>query len=304
MFGRFSSSTLHCLLLGYTLMFSDWCLNVEQYLAAGRCPLDSSWASLRMRRGRFPPGLTSCLAGQRFAALLGRSRYTMSGLFDFSVPVHLLGLHRRSESRPGVFGRAPRAPIDDPPDRTGIRSFNNKLLFAQAVASFARNADFVEIRTTGVTPIQAIRHGIDIHREPGHAAGNAYWITDLLETARQGCPRRHPLRSGRQCHDLVDGQRSSGRAASGGSRRCSTGHWKAFIKRFAYPILQRQSLCVACVMCCIAIAGLELHGHPPGFCPPTSGSPTSTSRAAVLSRTPRASAPADRASLRHHQARR
>jgi asparagine synthase (glutamine-hydrolysing) len=66
--------------------------------------------------------------------------------------------------------------------------FGDELPFAQATAQFAGNVDHVLIRGTTLTPIQAIRSGLQIWEEPGHAAGNLFWGLELRQTAQaHGC---------------------------------------------------------------------------------------------------------------------
>ena len=156
---------------------------------------------------------------------------TLSGGFDSGSVTSLAARALREQ---GMRLRAyTSVPIYDVSGTAEPNQFGDELPFAQAVASFAGNVDLVEIRTTSVTPIQAIRHGIDIHREPGHAAGNAYWITDLLETARRD--GLGVILSGQGGNATISWTGMSSARRIG--RLASTGHWKAFIKRFAYPIL-------------------------------------------------------------------
>jgi len=63
--------------------------------------------------------------------------------------------------------------------------FGDELPFAKSVAEFAGNVDLIEIRAKNVSIVQSIRRGLDIHDTPAHAAGNMYWIYDLLENARK-----------------------------------------------------------------------------------------------------------------------
>ena len=63
--------------------------------------------------------------------------------------------------------------------------FGDELPFAQAVAAFAGNVDLIQIPARDWTPVQAIRRGLEIHDEPGHAAGNLYWIYSLLAAAQR-----------------------------------------------------------------------------------------------------------------------
>ncbi|MCC6545288.1 MAG: asparagine synthetase B [Nitrospirae bacterium] len=74
---------------------------------------------------------------------------------------------------------------------TGIyagKRFGDELPFARATARHAGNVDLHQISARTISPIQAIRRMLEIYNEPGHAAGNFFWILELEETARaNGC---------------------------------------------------------------------------------------------------------------------
>lgn len=85
-------------------------------------------------------------------------------------------------------GRRLRAYTSVPMYQLGTREeyvFGDELPFAQAVASSAGNVDLIEIRAEALTPIMAIRRTLEIHGEPGHGAANAYWMIDMLQSARR-----------------------------------------------------------------------------------------------------------------------
>ena len=75
-------------------------------------------------------------------------------------------------------------PLYDVSNTIDGNRFGDELPFAQAMADFAENVDLIKIHAHDVTPIGAIRHGLALHGEPGHAASNMYWIYDLLKTAQ------------------------------------------------------------------------------------------------------------------------
>ncbi len=88
-----------------------------------------------------------------------------------------------------VQGRRLRAytsvPIFDV-SRTGEEyTFGDEWPSAQAVAAAAGNIDLVPIAARDMTPVQAIRRTLEIHAEPGHGAANAYWLLDMLSSARR-----------------------------------------------------------------------------------------------------------------------
>ena len=111
--------------------------------------------------------------------------------------------------------------------------FGNELPFAQAVASFAGNMDLVEIRTTGVTPVQAIRRGLEVHDEPGHAAGNLYWIFDLLATA--GRDGLGTVLSGQGGNATISWTGLN--SARQMRRLLQARQWKAALQRLVYPYI-------------------------------------------------------------------
>ncbi|MEI6291564.1 MAG: asparagine synthase C-terminal domain-containing protein, partial [Chloroflexota bacterium] len=62
--------------------------------------------------------------------------------------------------------------------------FGNELPYARASARQAGNVDLFTIDAAQISPIQSIRHSLEIHNEPAHAAGNFFWIQALQEKAR------------------------------------------------------------------------------------------------------------------------
>jgi asparagine synthase (glutamine-hydrolysing) len=64
------------------------------------------------------------------------------------------------------------------------KNFGDELPFAQATADFAGNVDLHLITAAELTPIQAIRRLLQIHQEPAHAAGNAYWLLELEQAVQ------------------------------------------------------------------------------------------------------------------------
>lgn len=66
--------------------------------------------------------------------------------------------------------------------------FGDEHPLARAVAHQAGAIDLYPVSATSLTPIGAIRAMLCIVNEPGHAAGNFYWILELLGAAREnGC---------------------------------------------------------------------------------------------------------------------
>jgi asparagine synthase (glutamine-hydrolysing) len=66
--------------------------------------------------------------------------------------------------------------------------FGDEFALAQSTARFAGSVDLHAIAADTVTPMEAIRRMLQIKCEPGHSAGNAYWILELEKAAHaQGC---------------------------------------------------------------------------------------------------------------------
>jgi len=79
--------------------------------------------------------------------------------------------------------------------------------------------------------VHAIRNGLQVHDEPGHAAGNTYWILDLLDSAR-----RDGLGA------LLTGQGGNATVSWTGADRgqaikrlMKTGHWRKTLQLLVYP---------------------------------------------------------------------
>ncbi|HAS83126.1 MAG TPA: asparagine synthetase B, partial [Verrucomicrobia bacterium] len=76
-------------------------------------------------------------------------------------------------------------PLFDVSKTIGGDRFGDELPFAKATADFAGNIDLYEINAQGLTPVQSMRQGLRMHGEPGHAAGNMYWIQDIMAAAKK-----------------------------------------------------------------------------------------------------------------------
>jgi asparagine synthase (glutamine-hydrolysing) len=76
-------------------------------------------------------------------------------------------------------------PTHDVSHATSDRSLGDEWPYAQSTAEAAGNVDLIPIRGEAMTPIQGIKATLAIHDEPGHAATNAFWIRELLNTARK-----------------------------------------------------------------------------------------------------------------------
>jgi asparagine synthase (glutamine-hydrolysing) len=76
-------------------------------------------------------------------------------------------------------------PLSDPGAFTGKGRFGDETQLAQTSARFAGNVESHLVRSELVSPLAGIERTLLIHDEPVHAAGNFFWITALLEAARQ-----------------------------------------------------------------------------------------------------------------------
>lgn len=68
------------------------------------------------------------------------------------------------------------------------RWFGNEWQLASVAARQALNLSHFPVRSTATTPLDGIRESLWIHDGPVHAAGNAYWMHDLMRMAQaDGC---------------------------------------------------------------------------------------------------------------------
>jgi len=124
------------------------------------------------------------LTGEGLGVRSGVGVTLSGGLDSSSVTVTAAGILRARGARLPAYTSVP---LYDTSIYVGKR-FGDEFPYAQAVAQFAGNVDLHTIRAENLTPIQAIRRLLPVFSEPGHAAGNFYWLLELRETARaQGC---------------------------------------------------------------------------------------------------------------------
>jgi asparagine synthase (glutamine-hydrolysing) len=76
-------------------------------------------------------------------------------------------------------------PLSDPDSYTDRRRMGDERQLAQATARYAGSVDHHLVRSESVSPLTGIERMLWVHDEPGHAAANQFWITALLEAARQ-----------------------------------------------------------------------------------------------------------------------
>ncbi|MBF0227728.1 MAG: asparagine synthetase B [Desulfobacterales bacterium] len=90
-------------------------------------------------------------------------------------------------------------PLSETQIYIGKERFGDEFFFAQATALRAGNIDLYPITTANINPIQGIRHMLQIRNEPAHAAGNFFWMHDLMQTAMEN-----------DCRVLLTGQSGNG----------------------------------------------------------------------------------------------
>jgi len=107
---------------------------------------------------------------------------TLSGGLDSGSVTAVAARELKAENR-----RLPAftsVPLYDVEKTVARNRFGNEGAFSKAMADFAGNVDHTLLRSESVSPLSGIRRMLDIHGSPVHAAGNQYWISDLMETAR------------------------------------------------------------------------------------------------------------------------
>lgn len=86
--------------------------------------------------------------------------------------------------RPEVLPVYTHVPLQDTDHLTSTRRFGNESPYVEANRQFMGNLTVHYLRSEQVSPLAGIEKNLWIHDQPGHAAGNAFWITDLLQTAQ------------------------------------------------------------------------------------------------------------------------
>ena len=76
-------------------------------------------------------------------------------------------------------------PLSDSSPFTDQHRFGDETQLAQATAHFAGDVEHHLVRSESVSPLSGVERMLWVNDEPGHAAGNSYWIMALLEAARQ-----------------------------------------------------------------------------------------------------------------------
>ncbi|MCP3857241.1 MAG: hypothetical protein GY698_21340 [Actinomycetia bacterium] len=113
--------------------------------------------------------------GERVASTLS------GGLDSGSVSVLAARELRDRGDRLAAYGSVPMYPVE------GLSSggrFGDERPFIEATARYSGNVDVHFVTSDRWTPMDGVFHQQAIHLEPGHAAGNQFWIMALLEQAR------------------------------------------------------------------------------------------------------------------------
>ena len=75
-------------------------------------------------------------------------------------------------------------PRYDTRQTVGPQRFGDETHFAARSAAHWPNVDHHLLDSAHITPLQGIRRTLGIMAEPSHAAGNYFWMTDLLDQAQ------------------------------------------------------------------------------------------------------------------------
>jgi asparagine synthase (glutamine-hydrolysing) len=107
---------------------------------------------------------------------------TLSGGLDSSSVTVVAARELRTQNlRLNAYTSVPLYEVSDAIVRN---RFGDEGPLAHATTEFAGNVDLTAIYAQNVSPIAAIRRMLELHDAPEHAAGNHYWIVDLLHTAQ------------------------------------------------------------------------------------------------------------------------
>ena len=112
---------------------------------------------------------------------------TLSGGLDSGSVSVLAARHLREKGeRLAAFTSVPMV---DVASFTAKHRFGDESEFAGATAAHAGNIDVTWLRSEGVSPLEGIERMLEVHDEPGHAAGNQFWMFDLFDAVRSGSMR-------------------------------------------------------------------------------------------------------------------
>jgi asparagine synthase (glutamine-hydrolysing) len=117
----------------------------------------------------------------RFHPKYGGVASTLSGGLDSgSITATAARLLRPSGARISAFTSVP---VDNT-DKFILWGFGDEWPLARATAQFAGNVDHYPLPASEMTPIAAIRQALTNVQQPGHAAGNLFWMLELNRTVQ------------------------------------------------------------------------------------------------------------------------
>ncbi len=174
---RTAHSTIRHVPPAHSLTVTPCRVNVQRYWEPENVP------ELHLpRREDYVAGLRDVLdrAVRESLPRSGTLAATLSGGLDSgSVSVMAAGaLHDRGERLTAYTS----VPLSDPSSYVGD-NFGDEFHFASRTAGAAGNIDIRRIEARGLSPLQAIRSGIDICLEPSRGAAGLFWTLDLHKTA-------------------------------------------------------------------------------------------------------------------------
>jgi len=117
---------------------------------------------------------------------IGKTGSTLSsGLDSSSVSVVAANLLKNHGTRLPVFTSAPKFECQQ---FIKSKRISDEGPLAAKVAINSGNMDHYLIKSENTTVLEGIKKSLWIHDQPVHAAGNAYWIADMMEKAKElGC---------------------------------------------------------------------------------------------------------------------
>lgn len=114
---------------------------------------------------------------------LGTVGVTLSGGMDSGAVTAIAAEQLRERGQSLLAFTA--GPLSNPDSYTDQRRIGDEIFLAQQTARHAGNVEHHILRTETITPMGGIERMLWVHDDPGHAAGNQYWLTALLEAARE-----------------------------------------------------------------------------------------------------------------------
>jgi asparagine synthase (glutamine-hydrolysing) len=105
---------------------------------------------------------------------------TLSGGLDSGSVCALAAESLRPQDLP-VYTHVPLQPTDH---LTSAYRFGDESPYVEANREFIGNLRVNYLKSEHISPLAGIETNLWVHDQPGHAAGNHFWITDLLQTAQ------------------------------------------------------------------------------------------------------------------------